>query len=96
MGDPIDRLESARALYMRGSRQQLVEIIRKYNPQIITGAIARALELQIIAEEIALEKGIDIDEAAIAEYTNRNREKLSKDVELALTSFISSIVSQEG
>lgn len=96
MDDFLKRLDSNRALYMKGARQQLAEIVKTYNPQIITGAITRALELQVITEEIALERGVDIDENAVAEYASRNREKLSKDVDRALTVFISSIVSQEG
>lgn len=96
MGDLLKRLDNDRALYMRGPRQQLAEIVKAYSPQTITGAITKALELQVITEEIALERGVDIDENAVAEYAARNREKLSKDVERALTAFIGSIVSQEG
>ena len=96
MADLKSRLESNRALYMRGSRQQLVELIKKYNPNIIAGGIVRTLELLIITEKIAGEHGIEIDDAMIAKFAQQNGEQLDKEVNRALLFFISSIVSQEG
>ena len=81
---------------MRGSRQQLVELIKKYNPNIIAGGIVKVLELLIITEKIAGEHGIEIDDAMIAEFAHQKGEQLDKEVNRALLSFISSIVSQEG
>lgn len=91
----MKRLESNRALYMRGSRQQLVELIRKYDPRLIAGAIIDTLELQIAIEDIASAQGVEINDAIIAEFSEREHERLDKEVNRALISFIASIVSQE-
>jgi len=92
----MKRLEQDRALFVQGSRQQLYKLVAHGNPRLVTGAITRALELQIVTEEIAKAEGIDIDELKIAEYAERNRELLEKEVDRAVNAFIMSIVSQEG
>jgi len=94
--DPVNRLERDRELYMVGSRQQLLNIVSNGNPRLVAGAITRALEIQITTEEIAREQGIAIDENRLAEYAERNREFLDKEVDRAVNAFIMSIVSQEG
>ncbi len=96
MGDKLSRLERDRALFQRGNRQQLLHLITKGNPKLVGGAITRALELQVVTEEIARERGVEIDEDAIAEYIDRHREYVAKEVNRALNAFICSIVSQEG
>ncbi len=96
MGDNLSRLERNRVLYMMGSRQQLLQLVTNGNPRLVTGAVIKALEIQIATEEIARERGVEIDEGAIAEYIERKREYLEKEVDRAVNSFIMSIVSQEG
>ena len=96
MGDSIDRLEASRAMFARGSRQQLAELIERYDSRIITKLITRSLELQIVTEDIAAERGLAVTDEMIAEYSETNREKVNKSVERALMKFISSIVSHEG
>ncbi|MDP8239982.1 MAG: hypothetical protein P9X24_12900 [Candidatus Hatepunaea meridiana] len=96
MADQLSRLEQNRTLYMRGSRQQLMEIISKSNLPLVVGSITKAIKLQIITEEIAREQGVEINDEAIAEYAERNWETLEKEVERSLSSFIRSLVSQEG
>jgi len=96
LADQLSRLEQNRTLYMRGSRQQLMEIISKSNLPLVVGSITKAIKLQIITEEIAREQGVEINDEAIAEYAERNWETLEKEVERSLSSFIRSLVSQEG
>jgi len=62
----------------------------------VVGVIAKALELQIVTEEIARNNGIDITEDMIAEYSYSNQEYINEQLERSLSSFICSIVSQEG
>jgi len=96
LGDHLSHLEASKAMFVRGSRQQLAELIGRYDPRIITQLIARSLELQIVTEDIASEHGLKIDDEMIAEYSEREAEKINKSVERALIKFISTIVSQEG
>ena len=96
MGDKLSRIERDRALYASGNRQQLIHLITNGNPQLVGGAIARALELQVVTEEIARERGVKIDEDAITGYIDGHREYVAKEVDRALNAFIYSIVSQEG
>lgn len=96
MADQLSRVEQDRALFMKGNRQQLVELIKQANPQLVAAAISTVIEMQIVTEEIAREKGLDIDEEAMADYAQRNREFLTKQVNLAVNSFICDIVSKEG
>jgi len=94
--DKLKRLEQDRALFMQGSRQQLYKLVAHGNPKLVTGAITRAIEIQIATEEIAREQGVSIDEARIAKYAEENREHLEKEVDRAVNAFIMSVVSQEG
>ncbi len=96
MADKLSRLEQDRALFMRGNRQQLVELIKQANPHLVAKAISSAIEMQIVTEEIAREKGIEINDGTIGEYKSSNGEFLEKQVNLAVNSLICSIVSQEG
>jgi len=94
--DPLNRLKRDRELFMVGSRQQLLNIVSNGNPRLVAGAITGALEIQIATEEVARERGVEIDEDALAEYAERNRENLDKEVDRAVNAFIMSVVSQEG
>jgi hypothetical protein len=96
LDDSLNRLEASKAMFVRGSRQQLTDLIGHYDPRIITKLIERSIELQIVTEDIALEHGLEINDEIIAEYSERNRENINKSVERALMKFISTIVSQEG
>ncbi|MCF7811025.1 hypothetical protein K9N50_08550 [bacterium] len=96
MGNSIDRLKASRAMFARGSRQQLAELIGRYDPRIIVKLIERSIELQIVTEDIALLNGLKISDEMMTEYSERNRENINKSVDRALMKFISSIVSHEG
>lgn len=96
MGDKLRRLEMDRALFARGNRQQLVDLIEGCNPNLVAGAITRALELQVVTDEIARERGVEIDDAAVADYCDRRREYLNRQLDRSINTFICSIVSQEG
>ncbi len=96
MGDRIDRIKRDRALYARGAQNQLFSLIAQGDPRKLTGAVTRLIELKVICEEIAVERGIEIDARVIAEYIEENREHVEEQVRREVTSFISSIVSQEG
>lgn len=91
-----DRIQRDRALFIRGNRQQLMDLIGQANPNLIAGAIARALELQIATEELARERGVDIGDEALAEFSHKHREFLNEQLDRAVNAFICSIVSQEG
>ncbi len=96
MADNISRIEQDRALFEKTSRDHLAETIANANPNLVVGVIAKALELQIVTEEIARNNGIDITEDMIAEYSYSNQEYINEQLERSLSSFICSIVSQEG
>ena len=96
MDDKLKRLRQDRGLFKQGSRQQLYKLVAHGNPRLVTGAITRAMEIQIATEEIAKAQGVVIDEQKIADYSERNREQLEKEVDRAVNAFIMSVVSQEG
>ncbi len=96
MVDHLSRIEQDRALFNRQPKDQLAETIATANPQLVAGVISKALELQIITEEIANEQKVHITDELIADYASRNKEYITEQLNLVLTGFIGSIVSQEG
>ena len=96
MADHLSRIEQDRALFNKQPKEQLADTIATANPQLVAGVIAKALELQIIIEEIANEQNVYVTDELISDYIVRNKEYIAKQLNLELTSFIGSIVSQEG
>lgn len=96
MGDQVNRLEADRSLYATGNRKQLIDLLKHANPFVVAGAIAKVLELQLVTEELANDQGLQIDDSSIEKYAIQNRERINKQLDLAINSFICSIVSQEG
>jgi len=96
MGDWVDRVESDRALFQPGTREQLANVLARADRRLLTKVIVKLIELQLVTEEVARENGIDINGQRLAEYIDKNRSYVNDQVDRAITSFISSIVSQEG
>ena len=96
MGDNLDRIERDRALYARGAQNQLHSLIAHGDARKLTGAVTRLIELKVITEEIASEYGIEIDAKLITGYIEKHRDYIQEQVRREVTSFIASIVSQEG
>ncbi|MFH0765678.1 MAG: DUF2018 family protein [Calditrichota bacterium] len=96
MGDNLDRIERDRALFERTPADQLFYLLKQGDHRIVAKALAKALELQIVTEEIAREAGVDINDDRIAEYIDAHRAHITEQVERSITAFICSIVSQEG
>lgn len=92
----MSRIERDRALFERSVKDQLAGTISQANPRLVAGAVVKAVELQIVTEEIAREKGFEIDEEVLAEYVDQHREFVAREVDKALSAFICAIVSQEG
>ncbi|MBM3326680.1 MAG: hypothetical protein FJY65_06840 [Calditrichaeota bacterium] len=90
------RLARDRELFNLNRRGQLAETIARSNPNVVAGAIYKALECQIIAEEFIRHSCADSDEAAPAKFQAEHREEIAREVDKAVMSFIGAIVSQEG
>jgi len=91
-----DRIASDRTLFERSGKDFIYNLLANSNQRLVAGAIAKAIELQVLTEEIAREKDVEINADVIAEYMDRNRDYINKQIKRAMTSFISSVVSQEG
>lgn len=96
MGDNLDRIERDRALYSRGAQNQLHSLIEHGDARKLTNAVTRLIEYKVIIEEIASDQNVVIDDERISEYIERNHEYVESQVRREVTSFIASIVSQEG
>jgi uncharacterized membrane protein len=95
VGDKLSRAELDEVLFGRGNRQQLVELVSSANPHLIAGVITKALELQILTEEVARSHNVDISDEALAVFNDKNHAYIAGQLDRALNAFISSIVSQE-
>lgn len=96
MADHVDRLERDRALFSNNGRRQLMDSLSHADPRAVADTIAKAIELQVVTEELARDHGIDIDEDVVRDYLSKNRQYIDQQVERAITGFICSIVSREG
>jgi hypothetical protein len=96
VGDKLTRAERDRLLFDTNPRRRLTEMLAKANPHVVSGVIVRSLELQIAIEEYARAAGLDVSPAAIGEYVEANRTEVEAQVNGAISSFIGSILSQEG
>lgn len=92
----MNRLERDRALFDTNARRRLVETISQASPKIVAGAIAKAVELQIVAEDFARSRGVECNPEEVGRYAREHSEEIAEQVDRALTAFICSIVSQEG
>ncbi|MBM3328838.1 MAG: DUF2018 family protein [Calditrichaeota bacterium] len=91
-----DRVERDRLLFRTDPHRQLVDTLRQANPVLTAEAIKRAIELQIIAEEMARRAGVEIDEGSLTRFLADHKDEIDEQVSRALTAFICAIVSQEG
>lgn len=96
MGYSLERLDRDRAIFDRNPAEQLVNILKSGDPRNVAQCLARALELQIITEEMARQNGVDVSEAAVNAYLDAHRTYIGEQLERAITAFICSVVSQEG
>lgn len=96
MGDLVERTDRDRALFERGVRDQLLDLLSNGDRRLLTGAVTRLIELQVATEEAARNAGIEINENTLVQYISDNREYFDMQVDRAITSFIGSVVSQEG
>jgi|GEM_PF-2646615 len=96
MADNIDRLELDKALFASRPVDHLTDIIRSADPRLVAGGIVRMLQLAIVAEDIAAERGVTVTPDDIASYTATHYPELASALEKQITQFICSMVSQEG
>ncbi len=96
MADYVDRIARDRALFDDGPRAHLFNLIANGNPHTMTQAVAKLIEMQVITEEIARERGVEVDPDVITEFLVGRQDEIAVQVKRAIMQFIASIVSQEG
>ncbi len=96
MGSSLDRLESDRNLFEPDLRDVLKGMMQNGNPLHLAESVVKALEMQIVTEEIARERGIEITTEDASEYMSRNSVYFQDQVDNAIRLFIASILSREG
>ncbi|MFH1863051.1 MAG: hypothetical protein ABH878_09615 [bacterium] len=75
---------------------KLEQVLSIAPPQRTALVIRRVVENLILTERIALQQGVEINEAAKKELIQREYNDVQQEVDRALGGFIGSIVSAEG
>ena len=95
MADKLNRADLNDALFGRGNRQQLVELVSSANPHLVAGVITKALEMQILAEEFAHFRIPDMSDEELNDFYEQHRSLIAEQLDRAINAFICAIVSQE-
>lgn len=96
MGNSLDRVEHNRGLFEPNVRDDLRGLVRNGNSSHITDSLVKALELQIITEEIARSRGVEISTDDASAYISENSDYFRDQVDNAIRLFIASVLSREG
>jgi len=96
MGNSLDRVESSRNLFEPNLRDVLKGMVENGNSLHISESIVKALEMQIITEEIARIRGIEISSEDASDYISENSDYFNGQVDNAIRLFVASILSREG
>lgn len=96
MGDQLNRIDRDRALFNEAPKGRLSEVISKANPVIVASVVVKALELQVLTDELAHAGLIDCTPEQLEAFRKSHHDVLTDQLNRAVTLFIGAIVSQEG
>ena len=96
MVDNINRIERDRKLFESTPRDQLFNLLTYGDKRQICDVLIKVLDTLVTLEEYSVGKGFNPRDPELSDFKDKNRDEIEKHLDIAINSFIGSILSQEG